>query len=89
MDEIKISKRGNGFVIASQEPGNKQLSSPEIEELVDDLMHLNTGVKKSYKLLKVNNTTDSMKINQLMREYKPDARVYTLLQESKIKRTKP
>jgi len=86
MSKILISMRGGGFVTASQDADNKQLNKEAIEKLVSDHLTEVTKKEKKYILQAVNNATDSRKVNPLMREHSPDARVYTLLLASKVKK---
>jgi len=76
---VKIEDKGAGFVTATQDANDKQLSTERIQSFVSGRM------KAEYKLQAVNNATDTRKVNPRMREISPDKRVYTLLLASKAK----
>jgi hypothetical protein len=79
---LVTTNRGGGYVIVNQHADDKQLSPEAIEKFVTE----KAGFK--YKLLAVNNATDTRKANPRMREHNPDSRVYTLVLASKLGRKK-
>jgi len=64
-----LSERGHGYVTYTEDPSLRQLSPTEVEMIVNEI------IGKKYRLLTVNNSTDSRKATR-------DPRVYTLLIES-------
>lgn len=86
---VTIKDKGAGFVTATQDAGDKQLSPKQIETFASGIMRVKKGIDsplKEYKLITVNNGTSTMKINPRMRETRPDPRVYTLMLASKVKK---
>jgi hypothetical protein len=79
--QVTLENRGGGYVCVYQSADDKQLKSERIEKFVSGKMGT------SYRLIAVNNATDTRKVNPRIREVKPDNRVYTLVLESKLKRS--
>ena len=72
-NDIKIESKGHGYYTLTQCSTSKQLGDKEAEKLVAKVAEMPMTV------VSVNNSTTTMKINPIMRDVRPDERVYVLL----------